>query len=135
MARTMKFGALTGAAPRSVLLADGTEVRLSDEQAHLVGVILAEPETVSPNDAAELLGVSRPMVIRWLTAGLLADCPKGTHHRIPLASVMELKRARAEAGREALAVVAGRADDPAAARNAALARQRAAGRIARRRAG
>lgn len=121
--------------PWAVRFDDGHEVRLSSQQAEAVGVILREPDTVSPREAAELLGVSRPMVKRWIDEGLLADVPKGAHHRIPLDSVLSLKAARADAGRAAVTEVAAAATDPDAARRIALARSRAATRRAKRNAG
>lgn len=120
--------------PWAVRFDDGHEVRLSSQQAEAIGVILREPDTVSPREAAELLGVSRPMVVRWIDEGLLADMPKGAHHRIPLDSILSLKAVRAEAGRAAVAEVAAASTDPAAARRVASARSHAEARIAKRNA-
>lgn len=118
--------------PWAVRFDDGHEVRLSSQQAEAIDVILREPETVSPREAAQLLGVSRPMVMRWIDEGLLADVPKGAHHRIPTDSVLELKASRAEAGRLAVAEVADASTNPAAARRVASARARAQARMAQR---
>jgi excisionase family DNA binding protein len=120
--------------PWAVRFDDGHEVRLSSQQAEAIDVILRAPETVSPREAAELLGVSRPMVVRWIDEGLLADVPKGAHHRIPMESVLALKAVRAEAGRAAVAEVVESSTDPAAARRVASARSRAEDRIANRNA-
>lgn len=59
--------------PQRVLRADGTEVQLTPRQADLVNLVLDDEETVSPAKAAELLGVSRPMVVRWINQGILQD--------------------------------------------------------------
>ncbi len=121
--------------PQRVLRADGTEVQLTPRQADLVNLVLDDEETVSPAKAAELLGVSRPMVVRWINQGILQDQKTGTHHKIPLTSVWELKFSRIEAGRAAVAAVAAVRDAPnddAAARRTAAARDRARARIARR---
>lgn len=119
--------------PSAVRFDNGREVPLSSRQAEAVRTILDEPETVSPQEAAHLLGVSRPMVMRWIDEGLLADVPKGAHHRIPLESVLGLKAARAEAGRRAVAAVADASTTASAARRVAPARRRAAARVAERR--
>lgn len=118
--------------PSAVRFDDGHELRLSSQQAEAIGVILGEPETVSPREAAQLLGVSRPMVMRWIAERLLADVPKGAHHRIPMDSVLALKASRSEAGRLAVAEVADASTKPAAARRIAPARARAEARIAKR---
>ena len=63
---------------------------------------------ISPNEAAEILGVSRPTVVRWAAEGLLTDHLVGAHHRFALAEVLALaqSRTRQAAGRrEAAAVV------------------------------
>ena len=131
---TMSSKASSAGVPRAVRFDDGHEVRLSAKQARVIGVILEEPETVSPREAADLLGVSRPMVVRWIDDGLLADVPKGAHHRIPIESVFDLKESRAKAGRLAVAEVARAQTDAAAARRTAPARARAEARIAKRNA-
>jgi excisionase family DNA binding protein len=118
--------------PTAVKLADGSEVKLNADQARLVRLALGDEETVSPQDAAFLLGVSRPMVVRWIREGLLQDRKTGSHHKIPLSSVQTLKQQRSAAGRDAVAAVAASKSDPSAGRRTAAARQRAQARIARR---
>ena len=118
--------------PQRVLRADGTEVQLTPRQADLVNLVLDDEETVSPAKAAELLGVSRPMVVRWINQGILQDQKTGSHHKIPLTSVWELKFSRIEAGRAAVAAVRDAPNDDAAARRTASARDRARERVARR---
>jgi excisionase family DNA binding protein len=60
--------------------------------------LLAHPDAdlVSPSDAAALLGVSRPTVVRWAEAGQLTDFPVGTHHRFSRSEVLELRQTRAQ---------------------------------------
>lgn len=53
------------------------------------------PEWMSPEEAAAVLGVSRPTVVRWAKAGKLTDQPVGTHHRYPRAEVEHLRAERA----------------------------------------
>lgn len=118
---------------RGVELADGRVVPLSESAARLVAAVLDDDAKVSPEEAARLLGVSRPMVVRWIDEGLLVDEPVGTHHRIPVSSVLVLRDARRDAGRVALELVAAaeKGDDVALARLRA-AERRANARIARR---
>ncbi len=118
--------------PTAVRRADGSLVELTIEQARLVELTIDEQKLLSPRDAAHLLGVSRPMVIRWINEGLLEDRRTGAHHKIPIASVNALKLERAAAGRAAVTAVRAAEDDPAAARTTAAARERAKARIARR---
>jgi len=120
-------------APATVVRrADGSETQLTAEQAQLVDLVLGDEETVSPEKAAALLGVSRPMVVRWIEEGLLEDRRTGSHHKIPLTSVWTLKASRANAGRAAVAAVKASRTDAEAARQTAGARQRARARVARR---
>ncbi len=119
-------------APTAVRRADGSEVTLTRDQARLVDLVLDDEETVSPQDAAFLLGVSRPMVVRWIREGLLEDRKTGAHHKIPLTSVQALREQRAAAGRDAVAAVRDATVDGSAARRTAAARKRAQARIARR---
>ena len=119
-------------APRAVVLADGSQRALSDAQAAQVELVLAEDEMLSPNEAAVLLGVSRPMVSRWISEGVLPDVALGSHHQIPRAAVLAFKEARVEASRAAVAAIRGSATDPALARRTAAARAAAALHIAER---
>ena len=112
-----------GAAVQSVAegLAEGQAVMISGAD-----------NLVSPAAAAQMLGVSRPMVGRWIAEGLLADVPVGTHHRIPMTSVIALRNERADAGYRAMAVVERAEMDPEAAARVAAAKARARKRIAER---
>jgi excisionase family DNA binding protein len=91
-------------------------------------------DTVTPTTAAEMLGVSRPIVTRWIAEGLLPDVPVGSHHRIPVASVVFLRDARARAGYRAIDAMKAESD-PNAATRVSAARERARGRIATRSSG
>lgn len=51
-------------------------------------------EPVTPEEAAALLGVSRPTVVRWASEGLLVDHMVGTHHRFDRADVLVLRQKR-----------------------------------------
>ena len=118
--------------PRMVELVDGSRIELTQEQAKKVGLVLSDASTFTPEQAAYVLGVSRPMVVRWITSGLLEDMPVGTHHRIPVESVLALRRSRVSAGEFAAAVVEQSVTDPRVAESLADVRARAAAKIARR---
>lgn len=85
-------------------------------------------ETMSPAEAAELLGVSRPMVYRYIDDGLLEDHKVGSYHRIPAASVQQLREERRGAAQHAARMLR---EDPDAPRVAA-ARERVRARRAAR---
>ena len=136
VAKLQTAGLMTGRSdrvvPRAVVLADGSQRMLSDSQAAQVELVLAEDEMLSPHEAAVLLGVSRPMVSRWISEGVLPDVPVGSHHQIPRAAVLAYKDERIEVSRSAVAAVRGSATDPSLARRTAVARAAAALRTAER---
>jgi excisionase family DNA binding protein len=88
--------------------------------------------SVSPTGAAQLLGVSRPMVTRWIGEGLLPDVPVGSHHRIPVNSVLSLRDSRARAGHRAVEVLETVEKDPETASRVDMARERARKRLSAR---
>ena len=84
--------------------ADGTAVPLPDELAevllraaeafaHGAAVTLAPHErTLTTQEAADLLGVSRPTVVRLLEHGAIPYDQPGSHRRIKLDDVLEHQR-------------------------------------------
>lgn len=64
-------------------------------------LLFSEDETMSPAEAAQVLGVSRPMIYRYIQDGLLEDRPVNTYHRIPAASVHRLAVERRGAAQRA----------------------------------
>lgn len=64
--------------------------------------LLADDAEISPEDAAAILGISRPLVRRRMEAGVLPFRRVGTHRRLRLSDVLDLKRREAPA-RAALA--------------------------------
>ena len=60
-----------------------------------VSVVETETE-ITPEQAAALLGISRPMVMQRVKAGHLPHRMVGTHHRLRLMDVMAYKDALAE---------------------------------------
>lgn len=57
--------------------------------------LLADDAEVSPEDAAAILGISRPLVRRRMDAGVLPFRRVGTHRRLRLSDVLELKQREA----------------------------------------
>lgn len=54
------------------------------------------PEELTSTVAAELLGVSRPTLMKWAREGKIATHKRGTHTRFKREDVLQLKRQRAE---------------------------------------
>ncbi len=57
--------------------------------------LLTDDAEISPEDAAAILGVSRPLVRRRMDAGDLPFRRVGAHRRVRLADVLEVKRREA----------------------------------------
>ncbi|MFP5346352.1 MAG: helix-turn-helix domain-containing protein [Actinomycetes bacterium] len=78
--------------------------RLVDARARGQEVVLTRGNAeVTPAEAAELLGMSRPQVRRLMDEGKLAFRKVGTHHRVKVVSIrsfLEAERAQMEAGME-----------------------------------
>jgi excisionase family DNA binding protein len=55
--------------------------------------IAAESETLSTTQAAEMVGVSRATMVRFLDEGRLPFTKPGTHRRVRLADVLAFKAA------------------------------------------
>ena len=72
--------------------------------------ILAEETEISPEDAATILGISRPLVRRRMDVGLLPFRRVGSHHRLRLADVLALRQAE-QPMRQALQDLADDTDD------------------------
>jgi excisionase family DNA binding protein len=74
-------------------------------EGHAIDVIAADQE-VSAQDAADLLGVSRPYLLNLVKKGILPCHMVGVHHRIPTNAVIDYKRDQAPRRRalEALSV-------------------------------
>lgn len=76
---------------------------------HLVNgervAILAEDREISPNDAAEILGISRPLVVHRMEVGDLPFRYVGKHRRAKLKDVLTLKT-KLDAQQEALNALA-----------------------------
>ena len=54
------------------------------------------PEELTSTVAAEILGVSRPTLMKWAKEGKIATHKRGTHNRFKRDDVLKLKQQRAE---------------------------------------
>lgn len=72
--------------------------------------VLSEGEEVTPNQASEILGISRPLVVHRMEIGDLPFRYVGKHRRARLADVLALQ-ARLEEQRAALRALAEDAED------------------------
>lgn len=77
--------------------------RAVDEMArgNAVSLIPVQAE-LTPRQAAELLGVSRPYLVRLIKEGRIRSHKVGTHHRISLSVLLAYKNERDEARRAGL---------------------------------
>lgn len=106
-----------------LLSADGELCDLPDQMADLLAqmaAILARGDAVvvealtrelSTTEAAALLGMSRPTLIKLLDAGELPYHLVGTHRRVDLERVLEFRRRRLEQQRAAYADLMRQSDD------------------------
>lgn len=74
-------------------------------------VVLAEDQELSPNDAADILGISRPLVVHRMDVGDLPFRYVGKHRRTKLKDVLALKL-RIDAQRAAMEALAEDVEDP-----------------------
>lgn len=72
--------------------------------------VLAEDQELSPNDVAEILGISRPLVVHRMDVGDLPFRYVGKHRRAKLKNVLALK-AKMDARRQAMEALAEDAED------------------------
>lgn len=93
-------------------------------------LLFSEDDTMSPAEAAQVLGVSRPMIYRYIEEGLLEDRPVNTYHRIPATSVQKLVDERRGAAQRAARLLAEEPDHPRVAAARQRVRARRAGREA-----
>ena len=75
------------------LIADLLEKASTSEEVAL----LTDDAEISPEDAAVILGVSRPLVRRRMDIGDLPFRRVGAHRRVRLADVLEIRRKEAPA--------------------------------------
>ena len=88
--------------------AEGRAVTLPIDVQRLISQVLASvaqrgevtisrvPEELTSTVAAEILGVSRPTLMKWAKEGKIATHKRGTHNRFKRDDVLKLKQQRAE---------------------------------------
>jgi excisionase family DNA binding protein len=72
--------------------------------------MLADDQELSPNEAADILGISRPLVVHRMNIGDLPFRYVGKHRRTKLKDVLALK-AKIDAQRAAMEALADDAED------------------------
>ena len=77
-------------------------LRLIEAQRRGGAVIVPARSEFTPNEAAAILGVSRPQVYKLIEDGRLAHRMVGTHRRIPIASVTAFHAEQQAAQRAAM---------------------------------
>ncbi len=93
-------------------------------------LLFSEDDTMSPAEAAQVLGVSRPMIYRYIEDGQLEDRPVNTYHRIPAASVHRLAAERRGSAQRAARLLHEEPEHPRVAAARERVRARRAGREA-----
>jgi excisionase family DNA binding protein len=63
-------------------------------------------ELFTTTEAATMLGLSRPTLMKLIESGEIAHVKVGTHHRIPAQAVLEFQRARRARREEAAEALA-----------------------------
>lgn len=94
-------------APVAEALAEILEAAAEGEQA----LVLRSPEDLTTEQAAAVLGVSRPTVIRMVESGKLPARMVGTHRRLSLGDVLAHREASARHRTEALDEMAREAEE------------------------
>lgn len=94
-------------APVAEALAEILEAAADGEQA----LVLRSPEDLTTEQAAAVLGVSRPTVVRLVESGTLPARMVGTHRRLSLADVLAHREASARRRTEALDRMAREAEE------------------------
>ncbi|MCL2090956.1 MAG: helix-turn-helix domain-containing protein [Micrococcales bacterium] len=91
-----------------VTLEDGTELEAGDGLLAMINALVVEdlagrrarveivPELLTPEEAAQLLGVSRPTVYAWQDSGALDRVDQGNRRMVRLSEVETLLAARAD---------------------------------------
>lgn len=68
-------------------------------------VVVPVNDLFTTTEAAPVLGMSRPTLMKLVDAGALGHVRVGTHHRIPMRSVVEYQRRRQQESEETAAAV------------------------------
>jgi len=95
---------ITGA---TLTLEDGSTLELPDESSGFITHVLRGlsqglmrvtnfPEVLTTTTAADLLAVSRPTLMKWVSEGVIPSRRVGSHHRFDTADVIRLVQSRKE---------------------------------------
>ena len=79
---------------------------LLDAERTTGAVVVPAKELFTTTEAATMLGLSRPTLMKLIESGEIAHVKVGTHHRVPAQALLEFqraRRARREKAAEALA--------------------------------
>jgi|SRR5690606_13993954 len=68
-------------------------------------VVVPVKDLFTTTEAATMLGMSRPTLMKLVDAGALEHVRVGTHHRIPMRSIVEYQRRRQQESEETAAAV------------------------------
>lgn len=74
-------------------------LELLEAQGHAGAVVVPVKEQFTTTEAARMLGISRPTLMKLIDAGDISSVKVATHHRIPAAAIRDYEHASG-AGRE-----------------------------------
>ena len=67
---------------------------LLDAERTTGAVVVPAKELFTTTEAATMLGLSRPTLMKHIASGEIAHVKVGTHHRVPAQAILEFQRAR-----------------------------------------
>jgi excisionase family DNA binding protein len=67
---------------------------LLDAERTTGAVVVPAKELFTTTEAATMLGLSRPTLMKLIASGEIAHVKVGTHHRVPAQAILEFQRAR-----------------------------------------
>jgi excisionase family DNA binding protein len=79
---------------------------LLDAERTTGAVVVPVKELFTTTEAATMLGLSRPTLMKLIESGEIAHVKVGTHHRVPAPAVLEFQRARRARREEAAEALA-----------------------------
>ncbi|MFT4189341.1 MAG: helix-turn-helix domain-containing protein [Aeromicrobium sp.] len=78
---------------------------LLDAEQTVGALVIPATQEFAPAEAAKILGMSRPTLMRLMAVGRIRSRKAGKHHRIPAAAIQEFRERQREEG-DPMAVVA-----------------------------
>jgi excisionase family DNA binding protein len=79
---------------------------LLDAERTTGAVVVPAKELFTTTEAATMLGLSRPTLMKLIESGEISHVKVGTHHRIPAQAILEFQRARSARRGEAAQALA-----------------------------